>query len=189
MGVSKTLRYQILRRDGYKCHYCGSGAPHVSLHIDHVIPEALGGTNDPSNLLTACSDCNAGKAATPADAAVVAQVDERNVAWASAMDQARQGLHQAEDEQKAHVTAFLNEWERYGYREPDPLPADYGQAVLTWIDRGLTQRDFEHLLAVTYSKAGLWRNERFRYFAGCCWRRLSDLEQAAERIMREGEGG
>jgi len=33
------------------------------LQVDHVKPKAVGGTDDPKNLTTACKDCNAGKAA------------------------------------------------------------------------------------------------------------------------------
>jgi hypothetical protein len=31
------------------------------MHIDHVIPVALGGDNRMSNLVTACAECNLGK--------------------------------------------------------------------------------------------------------------------------------
>jgi hypothetical protein len=35
--------------------------------IDHVVPVALGGSNDPSNLTVACPDCNGRKGAIPLD--------------------------------------------------------------------------------------------------------------------------
>lgn len=54
-------RFDILMRDGFRCRYCGRCAPDVELEIDHIIAVANGGTNDPSNLAVACSDCNAGK--------------------------------------------------------------------------------------------------------------------------------
>lgn len=37
------------------------GRRYVVLHVDHVVPVSLGGTNDPWNLVAACWDCNAGK--------------------------------------------------------------------------------------------------------------------------------
>ena len=37
--------------------------PEVVLHVDHFIPVSKGGTNDSSNLLTSCSQCNQGKKA------------------------------------------------------------------------------------------------------------------------------
>lgn len=59
------LRFAVLRRDGFRCAYCGRGEPEgVRLHIDHIVPVARGGRNDLDNLVTACADCNLGKSAT-----------------------------------------------------------------------------------------------------------------------------
>ena len=57
------LRHQILERDGFKCMDCGkSPQTHsVTLEVDHRLPFSKGGSNDPSNLRTLCSDCNGGK--------------------------------------------------------------------------------------------------------------------------------
>lgn len=61
--IGASLRFEILRRCNFACYYCGVPASLglKVLHIDHVIPVALGGTNDPWNLVAACWDCNAGK--------------------------------------------------------------------------------------------------------------------------------
>lgn len=61
MSISKRLRYTIFRRDGFACVYCGRRAPSVTLEVDHRIPRSLGGPDDPSNLCSACWDCNRGK--------------------------------------------------------------------------------------------------------------------------------
>lgn len=61
--ISKRTRFEIFKRDGFKCQYCGKSAPDVVLEIDHVIPVAHGGTNDVENLVTACRECNNGKGA------------------------------------------------------------------------------------------------------------------------------
>jgi 5-methylcytosine-specific restriction endonuclease McrA len=59
------LRFGILQRDGFRCRYCGrpGNAPGVVLHVDHVVPVAAGGATTEDNLLTACDECNLGKAA------------------------------------------------------------------------------------------------------------------------------
>jgi len=56
-----SLRWQILKRDGFRCQICGRSAPEVTLHVDHKIPVARGGTDDPDNLWTLCAECNLGK--------------------------------------------------------------------------------------------------------------------------------
>lgn len=56
------LRWSILERDRFACVYCGRGTPDgIKLAVDHVIPWSAGGTDDPTNLVTACEDCNTGK--------------------------------------------------------------------------------------------------------------------------------
>lgn len=59
--LSNGRRYRILQRDGFRCRYCGAQGADVQLHVDHIHPVSAGGTNDPHNLVTACSDCNLGK--------------------------------------------------------------------------------------------------------------------------------
>jgi 5-methylcytosine-specific restriction endonuclease McrA len=49
-------RKNILRRDNYKCAYCGRSD--LMLTVDHVIPKARGGTDTWENLVTACTKCN-----------------------------------------------------------------------------------------------------------------------------------
>lgn len=62
-AIGARLRFEILRRCNFACYYCGVPASLgvKQLHVDHVVPVALGGTNDPWNLVAACWDCNAGK--------------------------------------------------------------------------------------------------------------------------------
>lgn len=76
MAVSKRLRYEILRRDNHACRYCGATAPQVKLNVDHVIPTSLGGSDAPTNLVTSCADCNAGKTSSMPNAEPVADVEQ-----------------------------------------------------------------------------------------------------------------
>jgi cytochrome c553 len=65
--IPKKLRFEVFKRDSFKCQYCGASAPEVLLHIDHIKPVANGGTNDITNLITACASCNFGKSNRPLD--------------------------------------------------------------------------------------------------------------------------
>ena len=60
-GLGKKLRFEVFKRDGFRCQYCGASAPDVLLVVDHIHPVAGGGKNDILNLITACEPCNAGK--------------------------------------------------------------------------------------------------------------------------------
>lgn len=81
MSVSKRLRFEIFRRDNHACRYCGATASDTKLTIDHVTPTALGGTDGPGNLVTACTDCNSGKSATLPNPQLVADVQQDALRW------------------------------------------------------------------------------------------------------------
>lgn len=59
--TSQSLRFQVLQESNYTCAYCGGRAPDVVLEVDHIVPRSRGGTNDRSNLVSACFSCNRGK--------------------------------------------------------------------------------------------------------------------------------
>lgn len=60
-------RFRILARDEFTCQYCGRQAPQVVLHMDHIVPQAKGGTDEDWNLLTSCQECNGGKSDIPVE--------------------------------------------------------------------------------------------------------------------------
>lgn len=72
-SISKTIRFEIFKRDSFTCQYCGKGAPEVILEVDHIMPVSKGGDNDITNLITSCFDCNRGKTAKKLDDNIVMQ--------------------------------------------------------------------------------------------------------------------
>lgn len=57
-GITFAMWRRILGSDGETpCHYCGFPA----IEVDHVVPVARGGGNDPENLVPACWECNSEK--------------------------------------------------------------------------------------------------------------------------------
>lgn len=90
MAVGKRLRFEVMRRDNHSCQYCGRSAPDVELQVDHVVPVTLGGTDHPSNLKTACRDCNSGKASVPHDVKPVNAVPYSRERMAAAFQKAAQ---------------------------------------------------------------------------------------------------
>lgn len=58
--IGRVASRAVWDRDGWECVHCGS---HRDLTVDHVIPVALGGTNDMDNLQTLCRPCNSSKGA------------------------------------------------------------------------------------------------------------------------------
>jgi len=63
-AISERIRYQVFSRDNFRCRACGRSADDgIKLTIDHIRPVDWGGTNDMSNLLALCDECNRGKKA------------------------------------------------------------------------------------------------------------------------------
>lgn len=96
-AIPKGIRFEVFKRDSFRCQYCGRAAPDVILEIDHVVPIAEGGDNDALNLITSCRDCNRGKG-------------KKMLADGSAIDRQRQQL----DDLNAirEQTEMLIQWKR-----------------------------------------------------------------------------
>lgn len=57
--IRQDARLAIYLRDGLACSYCGHSVEDgASLSLDHLQPASKGGSNKPSNLVTACERCN-----------------------------------------------------------------------------------------------------------------------------------
>src|SRR6185437_1326315 len=57
------LKAAIFHRDHGRCQHCwkdltGLGSPVTDLHLDHIVPLAQSGSNDPTNFQLSCRACN-----------------------------------------------------------------------------------------------------------------------------------
>lgn len=184
MAIKGRLRFEILRRDGHLCKYCGYGPPDVKLTVDHVVPTVLGGTDDPTNLVTACSKCNGGKASIMPDSPFVAQAKDDamrwQVAWTTAVAEAtRDGERRKKDiakVKKAYTAAY-----RGRYDEEPILPEGWDVSIGRWLDLGTPMAIIDKAIAASVGRA-IVREKRWNYFAGCCWSMIRDLGDRAKRI-------
>jgi len=55
--------YCLVRDAGFRCANCGTPGDCVTLHADHILPVAKGGTNHVSNIQPLCGKCNMAKGA------------------------------------------------------------------------------------------------------------------------------
>jgi len=63
---NRPTRNLIMKRDGYKCLYCGATE---NLTLDHILPSSRGGEDTWENLATCCGSCNVKKGTkTPQEA-------------------------------------------------------------------------------------------------------------------------
>lgn len=64
--ITKGMRFDIFKRDKFKCRICGRSPathPGITLHVDHWKPLSKNGANKMDNYVTLCNDCNLGKGA------------------------------------------------------------------------------------------------------------------------------
>ena len=173
--VSKRLRYEILRRDNHTCRYCGATAPDTTITVDHVVPVALGGSNEPANLVAACVDCNAGKTSTSPDDPLVEEASDDATRWAQAMRDAAQEMQERNANRDDTYERIDQAWTR-GSR-----PVDWTDSIDQFINAGLTADLILDLVNVAQRKRGAV-DYRWAYFCGCCWRRIRDLQDRAAEI-------
>ena len=184
-GLSKKLRFEVFKRDSFKCQYCGRTAPDTILEVDHIKPVKDGGTNDISNLITSCKDCNIGKGARLlSDDAVIQkqrqQLEELNERreQLEMMMKWREGLMDLEKQQMKIVDDHFYSLTGYtlnenGYKDYKKALRQFGlQLLLDSIEESASQ----YLVRDNSGKATLKSVEKvFRYALKIC--RVKVLEK------------
>jgi len=187
VAVSKRTRYEVLRRDGHSCRYCGSTAADSPLTVDHVVPTALGGDDAPENLVAACRDCNAGKAASVPDSQLVDDVNEDATRWARAMRTAIDEALLIQEAQDEYIRSFLKVWEQFN-PELDELPTDFDGIVNYWRRVGLPIEMVTEAVYIAWSKTHIPPRAVFRYTIGVVRNRIEDAQKRATELL-DAEGG
>jgi hypothetical protein len=189
MAVSKRTRYEVLRRDNHTCRYCGAAAPRTPITIDHVTPVSLGGSDQPDNLVAACRDCNYGKASSSPDAPLVADVKQADMKWARAMIRVARARSRQRKKAERYVDEFCVTWDRWktGYGDRLPLPGNWHTSILRFYEVGLPIEDVKHCVDIAGGNSRIPPDDTFRYFAGCAWRMVTEMQEAAKELLAAEE--
>lgn len=165
--VSKRLRFEVFKRDGFTCQYCGTRPPDVILELDHIEPRAVGGGNDNINLITSCFDCNRGKGKRELghvtirpDADIEFFRTQQEIAEAKRFLLAKVEL----DRVRATVVDTIQDhWDHLLRMEEHAVPAD--AVVLGWLNRYSPE---EVIAAVDiFSRIYLQKSHTFNRFEKC----------------------
>lgn len=200
MAVTKRTRFEVLRRDNHTCQYCGAKAPDATLHIDHVMPVALGGDDRPGNLVTACKDCNAGKTSITPDSPLVKGLSDRAAAHVLGMQDKMTKFRADLEGLEEYEEAFMDVWNRWTFKstnEPLPLPLGYKMSLYNWRQIGVPSTVFGLIIPVAHEKYnrfdGLKADLLFRYMAGILTNMLDSREvdlsltEATAAVLTSGE--
>lgn len=177
--VGKKTRFEVFKRDSFTCQYCGSTPPKAILHVDHINPVSLGGKNSLDNLLTACSDCNLGKGATP--------LSEIHPSFSMA-DKAKE-IKEREEQLKAYNEMLYQEADRIegdawsvvraleNNPEANTCKRSELQSIKMFVKRLPVQKVFD-AVEITLAKMPYKSQSQFRYFCGVCWGMIREVENA-----------
>lgn len=192
--INPRMRFEILTRDGYRCSYCGATPDDAELHVDHVIPVALGGRTVPENLVTACQPCNAGKSSMPPGSELVAAVERDALRWASAIRRAADARRVEHERMAAIAKAFAAEWDEWTYqpragarRRPMPRADDWEQSITRFVSLGLDLQALSRYLTITMQNTKVTPEKCWLYFCGCCWNGIQDLQTEAKQLLEEDD--
>lgn len=171
-AISKKTRFDVFKRDGFKCLYCGDSPPKVNLEVDHVISVKDGGENDINNLVTSCFDCNRGKGAV--GLGIIPLTLQENI----------ERIKERED-QVRYYDRYLAKIRKAQNKEIDKISAIYekfneGYTLTDSFKNGSIKRFLEHLTpgqiqeAMTMACEGDCYGDNIKYFCGICWRKIKN---------------
>lgn len=186
MTVNKRTRFEVLKRDGFRCYYCGTRGNEVTgdgLTIDHVVPVALGGTDDAENLVAACSECNSGKASVPADAALIAAVDQETARFKAARKAAMDSLVEGMESYAEYEDQVVRLWQHHAPSYKSALPAGWATSVYTWHASGVPLTVIEKGIRIALGNASVGWPGKWAYVAGVVRNTLKDAEDRTDRII------
>ena len=174
MALSKKKRFDVFKRDGFKCVYCGKTPPMIILEVDHINPKSKGGSDDIDNLVTACFDCNRGKAANelsdvPQTIAEKTKVLEEKE---SQMVEYNKVLNKVEKRLRKECLMVSD---RYGeYFDGFYLKDSFLRSSVRRFIKALGVNDVLNAMDVACAKIGWDDQKSINYFCGICWRKMGE---------------
>lgn len=175
-ALSATTRFNVFKRDGFTCQYCGAHPPGVLLHVDHVLAVAAGGTNAIDNLVTACEPCNLGKGAR--DLKVVPQSLKSKAKEAAEREKQLVAYQRLLEAKLERIEAEM--WRVAEVIDPGSgqlgMSRDWTASIRRFNERLGVHAVLElaHVARGRYPYGG---KRTFLYFCGCCWNAIRDEQQ------------
>lgn len=164
MSVTKRTRFEVLKRDDFTCRYCR--ATDTKITVDHVVPVSLGGSDDPSNLVAACADCNAGKASASLDDAHVAEITDESLRLGEIVRRAYTALADQVEARAHYAEAFAADTARMS------KPTDWRDSIGRWHDMGVPYPLIREAAQIAMSKTKVPPAGKFTYFCAIVWKQV-----------------
>lgn len=174
--VGKKLRFDVFKRDGFQCQYCGSCPPEVVLEVDHIKPVSKGGTNQVDNMITACFDCNRGKSnglleVSPETIAEKAERMEEKREQLKAFERLQRAERRRQDKAIDKLEGiFKNYHSNRGFT--DKFKNDIRRHFLPRI----SVFQLEDAMEIAMTRVQGRPEDSIKYFCGVCWAKIRALQ-------------
>lgn len=177
MAISKKQRFEIFKRDGFVCQYCGRKPPQIILEIDHVIPRKKSGRDIPENLITACFDCNRGKGARDLKVAPRSIIERTEVLKEKELQLREFYKYQEKIKQRieADVDYIDERWHVISGEEKRYCFNEHGRMQVKNLLRFFNKYEIEEAMEIAWTKRYL--KDRFAYMCGVLWTQKRQREE------------
>lgn len=176
-ALSKKTRFEVFKRDGFSCQYCGAHPPGVLLQVDHIKPVASGGGNEMDNLITACQPCNLGKSANSLDAVPQALADK--AAETREREQQIRGYSEVMSEKRSRIDD--ESWEvaelYMAHFNEETIRKDHRLSIKQFLE-SLPVDEVMQAMEIALAKKPYSKDPSWRYFCGICWNKIKRPEGA-----------
>lgn len=170
--IGKKIRFEIFKRDRFTCQYCGQTAPAAVLQIDHLIPKSKGGSNDISNLITACFECNIGKSNIKLDESEIGinplTIDFQNEKLEQLRNYAKFVMESEEIQEE--LTSFLIEKYDKIVLDNEGMNNEENTTVNYFAGKIQPQELLDIMRKTANKMSGKASWQKLKFFAGCCWK-------------------
>jgi len=171
MSISKKIRFEVFKRDGFRCAYCGKSPPDVLLEIDHIQPKSKRGKDDVNNYLTACFDCNRGKRATPLNVAPLQLAENLAILKEKELQLREYNRLIAKIERRIKKDAEIVN-NIYSSTFPDwQLTERFKTQSIALFLKRLPSSEVLEAMKLTCDRVGD-KDVAVKYFCGVCWRKI-----------------
>lgn len=174
--ISKKMRFDVFKRDCFRCQYCGKSPPAVVLEIDHIHTVKAGGRTMLHNLLTACFDCNRGKGAAllssiPQSLSFHAEQIAERLAQVKAYERL---IKQKVKQEEKQIDEVQN---AFSLHFPDSaFSLKFRQSVRNFIQI-LPTHEVVSYMHFACSRI-LRKEDSLKYFCGVCWKNIKSQSKS-----------
>ena len=171
MAIGQQKRFEVFKRDGFICQYCGKTPPNIILEVDHINPISKGGSDDINNLLTSCFECNRGKNNIPLDR--IPQTLQNNLEvlkekelqlkeYNKVLEKIEKRIQREMIEIRIIYANFFPKWR---------LSENFLNTSLKRFFQYLSKREIKDAMSYACSKIQD-KDKSINYFCGICWNKI-----------------